>query len=68
VDPARGEVVVKHAEVPGLRVGGAHTYRATPELIARVQPGRDFLARIDPPGETWTISDLRLLVIPPEEK
>jgi len=68
VDPARGEVVVKHAEVPGLRVGGAHSYRAAPELIARVQPGRDFLARIDPPGETWTIFDLRLLVIPPEKK
>jgi hypothetical protein len=68
VDPAHGEVVVKHAEVPGLRVGGAHTYRAAPELIARVEPGRDFLARIKPPGESWTISDLRLLVIPPEEK
>ncbi len=68
VDPAHGEFVVKHAEVPGLRVGGAHTYRAAPELIARVQPGRDFLARIEPPGESWTISDLRLLVIPPENK
>lgn len=68
VDAARGEVVVKHPEVPGLRVGGTHPYRATPDLIARVQPGRDFLARIEPPGETWTIFDLRLLVIPPEKK
>jgi len=68
VDAARGEVVVKHPEVPGLRVGGTHPYRAAPELIARVQPGRDFFARIEPPGETWTIFDLRLLVTPPEKK
>jgi hypothetical protein len=68
VDPARGEVVVKHPESPGLRVGGAHAYRAAPELIARVQPGRDFLARIDETGEAWTIFDLRLLVVPPEKK
>ena len=68
VDPARGEVVVKHPEVPGLRVGGAHPYRAAPELIARVQPGRDFLARIDPNGDTWTLFDLRLLVLPPDKK
>jgi hypothetical protein len=68
VDPTRGEVVAQHPDIPGLRLGGTHTYRAAPELIARVQPGRDFLARIEQPGDAWTLFDLRLLVIPPEKK
>ncbi|PHX84812.1 MAG: hypothetical protein CK538_10135, partial [Opitutia bacterium] len=68
VDPTRGEVVAKHPDIPGLRLGGTHSYRAAPELIARVQPGRDFLARIEPIGDAWTLFDLRLLVAPPEKK
>ena len=68
VDPTRGEVVAQHPDIPGLRLGGTHTYRAAPELIARVQPGRDFLARIEQAGDAWTLFDLRLLVIPPEKK
>ena len=68
VDPTRGEVVAQHPDIPGLRLGGTHIYRAAPELIARVQPGRDFLARIEQAGDAWTLFDLRLLVIPPEKK
>jgi hypothetical protein len=68
VDATRGEVVATHPDIPGLRLGGTHAYRAAPELIARVQPGRDFLARIEQAGDAWTLFDLRLLVVPPEKK
>ncbi len=68
VDSARREVVVKHGEIPGLRAAGTHPYRAEPELIARAQPGRDFLARIEPHGENWTLFDLRLLIAAPDKK
>lgn len=68
VDAARGEVTAKHAELPGLLPSGVHVFQVAPQLLQAVQPGREFLGRIEPRAGAWWLFDVRLLVSPPARK
>jgi len=65
VDTARGELTAQHAELPGIFPAGAHVFRAVPALLAALQPGRDFLGRIEQRAGAWWLFNVRLLVTPP---
>jgi hypothetical protein len=61
---AAGELRVQHFEVPGIFVAGTRTFKTTPEVIAAVQPGRQFFGRIEQRDGTWWLFDVRLLAEP----
>jgi hypothetical protein len=63
-----GELTAQHAEIPGLLPGGAHVFKVTPQLLQAVQPGREFLGRIEQRAGAWWLFDVRLLVSPPVRK
>lgn len=68
VDAARGEVTAKHSEIPGLLLSGSHAFKVTPEVLATLAPGRDFLGRIEQRAGTWWLFSVRLLAAPPAKK
>ena len=68
VDAARGELTAQHAELPGIFPAGAHVFRADPALLAALQPGREFLGRIEQRAGAWWLFNVRLLVTPPQKK
>ncbi len=68
VDAANGQLTAKHSELPGLMASGAHVFRVSPQLLQAIQPGREFLGRIEQRAGTWWLFDVRLLVTPPARK
>ncbi len=68
LDATRGEVTAKHAELPGLLPSGSHVFQVAPALLSAVQPGREFLGRIEQRSGAWWLFDVRLLVAPPARK
>jgi hypothetical protein len=68
VDATRGEITAKHAELPGLLPSGFQVFQVAPALLSAVQPGREFLGRIEQRAGAWWLFDVRLLVAPPPRK
>jgi hypothetical protein len=56
-----GALRVRHFEVPGVLESGTHTFRAPAQLLANVQPGRQFLGRIERRDGAWWLFDVRLV-------
>jgi hypothetical protein len=71
--PLRGKLVnldavaatlrVQHGDLPGIFRGGTRDFKVERALLsaAGVQPGREFLARIERRGGEWWLFDLRLI-------
>jgi hypothetical protein len=68
VDATRREITAKHTELPGLLLSGSHSFKVTPEVLASLAPGRDFLGRIEQRAGTWWLFSVRLLAAPPARK
>lgn len=68
IDVANAQLTAKHSELPGLMASGAHVFRVAPQLLQAVQPGREFLGRIEQRAGVWWLFDVRLLVAPPARK
>lgn len=76
--PMRGQIVevrsdagllrVQHSTLPGLFAGGTRDFQVDPETLAALQPGRQFLGRIERRDGTWRLFDIRLLALPPAAK
>ena len=68
LDPARGEVTVKHTELPGLLPAGPTVFKVAPGVFASAQVGRDFLGRVELQEGRWRLFNIRLLIAPPARK
>jgi hypothetical protein len=62
VQADQGLVLVTFDEIPGALPAGTREFKATPEVLSTVQPGRDILARIALHHGEWRLFDVRLLV------
>lgn len=72
--PMRGQIVeilpdtsavrVRHSDLPGIFPSGTRDFKVTPETLAAVVPGRQFLGRIERRDGTWRLFDLRLIAAP----
>jgi hypothetical protein len=62
VQAEQGVVLVTFHEIPGALPAGTREFKAAPEALAAVQPGRDILARIEQRNGEWWLFDVRLLV------
>jgi len=62
VGAKQGVVLVTFDEIPGALPAGTREFKAAPEVLAAVQPGRDILARIEQRNGEWWLFDVRLLV------
>jgi hypothetical protein len=58
----RGEVRVTFGEIPGALPAGTREFKAAPEVLTAVQPGREILARIEQRNGEWWLFDVRLLI------
>ncbi len=65
VRPAAGALRVSHFELPGIFPAGTRDFKVSAELLAAVQPGRQFLGRVDRRDGVWWLFDVRLLAAPP---
>ncbi|HTZ20125.1 MAG TPA: exo-alpha-sialidase [Opitutaceae bacterium] len=61
VDAEGRRLQVQHGPIPGLMRTGELTVRVAPMVAAAVQPGREFLARLEKRGGEWWIFNVRLL-------
>ena len=60
-------VRVKHFEVPGIFAEGAREFKVAPELLAKpVEPGRQFLGRIERRDGAWWLFDVRYIAMAPK--
>jgi hypothetical protein len=59
--PSPGTLRVSHSELPGVFPEGTREFKVAPEVLAAVQPGRQFLGRIEKRDNDWWLFDLRLL-------
>jgi protein SCO1/2 len=61
VEPAKGDVVVRH-EAFGAMPGMTMTFRVRPsEAVQRLQPGQSIDAVVDTTNQPWSLSDVRVL-------
>jgi hypothetical protein len=69
--PIRGTIValsaetksvrVKHVELPGLLAAGTSDFKVAADMPAALEPGRQFLGRIERRDGAWWLYDVRLL-------
>lgn len=64
VTAASGKLRARHDEVPGVLAAGTHEFHAAPDVLAAVQPGRQFFGRLERRDGTWWLYDVRLLSTP----
>jgi hypothetical protein len=58
---------VRHFEVPGIFAAGTREFKVSPEIIGgAVQPGRQFLGRVEKHNGAWYLYDVRLIAGPPK--
>lgn len=57
-----GTVRVRHDEVPGVLAAGLHEFSVSPDVVATVSAGRQFLGRIERRDGTWRLFEVRLFV------
>jgi len=60
----RGVLRVRHDELPGVLAAGMREFRVSPDLIAAVQTGREFLGRVERRDGVWWLFDVRLFAAP----
>jgi hypothetical protein len=68
--PFKGRIVailsdrlrMSYGEIPGAMPAGTREFKAAPEVLAAVQPGREILARIEQRNSEWWLFDVRLLI------
>jgi hypothetical protein len=70
--PIRGTIVadqptdglrVKHGEVPGVLAAGIRDFHVAAGMQAAVQPGRQFLGRVERRDGAWWLFDVRLIAM-----
>jgi hypothetical protein len=65
VDAAANRVSVRHLEVPGVFAGGSHDFYIAPATLPAIQPGHDFLGRIERQDDgTWWLFAIQSLAEP----
>jgi hypothetical protein len=62
VQADQGVVLVAFNDIPGALPAGTREFKAAPQALAAVQPGRDILARIEQRNGEWWLFDVRVLV------
>jgi hypothetical protein len=62
VQADQGVVLIAFHEIPGALPAGTREFKAAPQALAAVQPGRDILGRIEQRNGEWWLFDVRLLV------
>jgi hypothetical protein len=63
ISATHATVRVKHVEVPGIFDAGTREFRVDASVLAVVQPGRQFLGRIERRDGAWWLFNLRWLAI-----
>jgi hypothetical protein len=58
----QGVALVAFNDIPGALPAGTREFKAAPQALAAVQPGRDILARIEQRNGEWWLFDVRVLV------
>src|SRR5438309_861065 len=58
----QSELQIAYGEIPGVLPAGTSAFKAAPEVLAAVQPGREIFARIEQRHGEWWIFDVRLLL------
>jgi hypothetical protein len=59
-----GSVRIQHAEVPGVFGAGTREVRVAADARSSIQPGREFLGRIERRDGAWWLFNVRLLAVP----
>ena len=62
VQADQGVALVAFHDIPGALPAGTREFKAAPQALAAVQPGRDILARIEQRNGEWWLFDMRVLV------
>jgi hypothetical protein len=62
VQADQGVALVAFNEIPGALPAGTLEFKAAPQALAAVQPGRDILARIEQRNGEWWLFDVRQLI------
>jgi hypothetical protein len=62
VQADQGVVLVASHEIPGALPAGTREFKAAPQALAAVQPGREILARIEQRNGEWWLFDVRVLI------
>lgn len=62
VQADQGVVLIAFHEIPGALPAGTREFKAAPQALAAVQPGRDILAHIEQRNGEWWLFDVRVLV------
>lgn len=58
----QGTLRLSFEEIPGVLPAGTREFKATPEVLTAVQPGREILARIEQRNSEWWVFSVRLLI------
>lgn len=58
----QGTLRLAFGEIPGALPAGTREFKATPEVLTAVQPGREILARIEQRNGEWWVFNVRLLI------
>jgi hypothetical protein len=58
----QGTLRIAFDEIPGALPAGTRDFKATPEVLTAVQPGREILARIEQHNGEWWVFNVRLLI------
>jgi hypothetical protein len=59
--PSPGMIRITHAEFPGLFPEGTHEFHVDAAVLRNVQPGRQFLGRIERRNGDWWLFDVRVV-------
>jgi hypothetical protein len=62
VQADQGVALVAFNDIPGALPAGTREFKAAPQALAAVQPGRDILARIEQRKGEWWLFDVRQLI------
>lgn len=61
-DPSAGTTRIAHEEVPGVLARGTHVFQISPEQLATLHTGAEFIGRIDRGSDGgWRLREVRLL-------
>lgn len=66
LNAAAATMTIQHYEVPGIFAEGSREFRVPPALFGgAVQPGRQFLGRVEQRDGIWWLIEVRLIAGPP---
>jgi Cu/Ag efflux protein CusF len=64
-DPDRGQVLVKHEEIPGVMRAMTMAFKVDPVVLPTLQRNQELLGRIERRGREWWLFNVKLLGAPP---